>query len=565
MKLFTQVNKPVEFSFTATRAYADIFHDVDVDVLFSGPDGRTWRVPAFWGGENTFRVRFAAPLLGTYQYYSECSSPEDNGLHGQSGTVEVAPYTGTNPLYRHGRLGVAESGRTFEHEDGTPFFWLGDTWWAGLTPRLDWPRGFKELAGDRVAKGFTLVQIVAGPLPEFLDPWHPQQANEAGWPWERDWTRINPAFYDLADLRLASLVEHGLVPCIVGMWAYYLLAMGAENVKKHWRYLVARYGAYPVCWCLAGEVNLPLALYHELQATDLAEVARLQALGKEEARQQVDAWSDVLRYLAELDPYQNPRSAHPINLPPMESRGVVNDAALLDFVMAQTGHGGYFDLKPTVEMLDAAIHREPRMPVLNSEVCYEGIMGGNQHEVQRFLFWSSITTGAAGHTYGAQGLWGMSSRDEHYSGAAGNWGDGVWQDVMHYPGATHLGIGQRFFARYPWWLLEPLVVDNLPEGRISAFAAGIPGALAIYYLPAGCMPPDLSGTIATWNGRLGAIPINPAAQYHAYFFDPRTGVDLEIGPVQPDAEGRWTPPKKPTMDDWVLVLEDCRKPREKHE
>ena len=33
--------------------------------------------------------------------------------------------------------------------------------------------------------------------------------------------------------------------------------MGIERVKKHWRNLVARYGAYPVIWCLAGEVNLP--------------------------------------------------------------------------------------------------------------------------------------------------------------------------------------------------------------------------------------------------------------------------------------------------------------------
>ena len=31
-------------------------------------------------------------------------------------------------------------------------------------------------------------------------------------------------------------------------------------MKKHWRYLAARYGALPVVWCAAGEVNLPYYL-----------------------------------------------------------------------------------------------------------------------------------------------------------------------------------------------------------------------------------------------------------------------------------------------------------------
>ena len=36
----------------------------------------------------------------------------------------------------------------------------------GFTKRLSWPDGFDELAADRVAKGFTLVQIVAGVYPD---------------------------------------------------------------------------------------------------------------------------------------------------------------------------------------------------------------------------------------------------------------------------------------------------------------------------------------------------------------------------------------------------------------
>jgi hypothetical protein len=31
---------------------------------------------------------------------------------------------------------------------------------------------------------------------------------------------------------------------------------------------------------------------------------------------------------------------------------------------------------------------------------------------------------------------------------------------------------------------------------------------------------------------------------------------IELGAVMPDSSGRWNLPPKPTMEDWVLVLED---------
>ncbi|MCX6376828.1 MAG: DUF5060 domain-containing protein, partial [Armatimonadetes bacterium] len=195
-----QVNVAVQLAFDSTASYQDISSEIEVDVLFTGADGSEWRVPAFWAGGTAFRVRFAAPTPGRYTYRTVCSNAGDSGLHDQTGELEIAPYTGDNYLYRHGPLRVSQSRRTLEHADGTPFFWMGDTWWMGLTKRLDWPSGFEMLAADRVAKGFNLIQIVAGPLPDFDAEdatWHPQQANEAGWPWEKDWARINPEFYDL--------------------------------------------------------------------------------------------------------------------------------------------------------------------------------------------------------------------------------------------------------------------------------------------------------------------------------------------------------------------------------
>ncbi len=95
-----------------------------------------------------------------------CSDAKNRDLHDQALTLHVEAYAGTNAHYKHGPLKVGADGRHFEHADGTPFFWLGDTWWMGLCKRLSWPDGFETLTADRVHKGFTMVQIVAGLYPD---------------------------------------------------------------------------------------------------------------------------------------------------------------------------------------------------------------------------------------------------------------------------------------------------------------------------------------------------------------------------------------------------------------
>src|SRR5438552_15560834 len=125
----------VELSFTANRSYSDPFNEVTLDVLFKNPQGREFRVPAFWAGSNAWKARYASPVLGTHRFRTECSQTQDKGLHAITGKIEIKPYKGTNPLYVHGPIRVVPDHRHFEHADGTPFFWLGDTWWMGLSHR----------------------------------------------------------------------------------------------------------------------------------------------------------------------------------------------------------------------------------------------------------------------------------------------------------------------------------------------------------------------------------------------------------------------------------------------
>ena len=162
--LRTKTHVPVEITFVAALAQAEPFLNVTLDVVFTDPVGARMNVPAFWAGGNQWKVRYASPLVGGHSFRSQCSATDDAGLHGIEGRVEVVRYDGDNLLYRRGPVRVSGDRRHFEHADGSPFLWLGDTWWKCLCKRMTW-EGFQELTADRKAKGFNAVQIVCGPYP----------------------------------------------------------------------------------------------------------------------------------------------------------------------------------------------------------------------------------------------------------------------------------------------------------------------------------------------------------------------------------------------------------------
>jgi len=527
MSIIVERNCVTEIPFRAAAHYGDPYNEVDLDVVFTSA-GVEFRAPAFWAGGHVWKVRFAGAETGDYLFKTFASNADDAGLHGQEGTISVVPYTAQSPLIEHGRLRVAEDRRHFEHADGTPFFWVGDTWWMGLSTRCDWPHGFKELAADRVARGFNVIQIIAGPYPD-MEAWDPRGRNEAGFPFEADFARVNPAYYDHADLKIGHLVASGLLPCIVGMWGYYMPVIGLERIKRFWRYLVARYGAYPVVWCLCGEGTMP---YY------------LSETKEEDAALQKRDWTEAMAYLREIDGYRNLITIHPTQY----GREQVEDPSLMDFEMLQTGHGDLDSVPNTMEAVSKSVDREPRMPVVNSEVNYEGILGRAWQNIQRLCFYHSVLRGTAGHTYGANGIWQMSTKERPYgpSPHGACWGNTPWREAMHLPGGRQVALGGGLLSRFPWWELRPQEgwVDEPPkeDDPYGVVAVGIPGRLRIIYVPMCWAPPVIKA-------------IEPGAAYRAYYFDPCTGEETSLGAVNPDAGGNWQPPQPPECHDWVLVLE----------
>ncbi len=529
MNTGTGRNHVVRITWKTDIDYKDPYSDIEFGVRITGPDNLQIQHPGFWAGDNLWQVRIALPQTGEYSFETICSNPNDKRLHGQQSQISVNEYKGQNPFFQHGRIQIAEDKRHFEHKDGTPFFWLGDTWWMGLCSRLDYPSGFKTLVKDRVEKGFNVIQIVAGPYPD-MEERDPRGKNPAGYPFISEFRSINPEYYDDADKKIWGLVEAGLMPCIVGMWGYYLPRIGLEGVKRFWRYLVARYGAYPVAWCIAGEATMPFYL---------------SKTKTEDSQIQKEGWTEVTRYVKEIDGFKNPITIHPTHW----GREMVDDPALLDFEMLQTGHSDLDSIPNNANSVIQSVQKEPHMPAIVAEVNYEGILGRCWQNIQRLNFYSSVLNGAAGHTYGANGIWQMSTIEKPYgkSPHGRSWGNTPWQDAYQLPGSFQTGLGGGFMRRFPWWKLERhpewVQPECDPSKPYSCTAAGIPGKLRIIYSPLMWDPPKICA-------------LEKDCSYRAYFFDPLNGIDVPIGKVNPNQDGEWRPPEHPgEVHDWLVVVE----------
>lgn len=519
---------PTEWSYVSGQQYSDPFNQVEVDAVVTTPSGIEERVPAFWGGGSVWRVRYAPQGPGTYRVRSVCSDKSNPDLHDRTMTLDVQPYDGDNPHYKHGILRVAPDKRHFQHADGTPFFWLGDTWWMGLCKRLSWPDGFQTLTADRVQKGFSIVQIVAGLYPD-MPPFDERGANEAGFPWTQDFSRINPAYFDMADVRIQHLADNGLAACVVGFWGYFIPLMGVEKAKQHWRNIIARWSAYPVVWCLAGEGTMPFYLSKTPQ---------------KDAAMQKDGLTEIARYVHATDPHNHLITIHPSK----SARFCVNDDSLLDFDMLQTGHSDRASVPNTIQTINGSLASTPKMPVLVGEVCYETIMQASRQEVERFMFLACLLSGTAGHTYGANGIWQLNTRKKPYglSPHGHSWGGLPWEDAAQLPGSGQLGLAKKLLTRYSWWKLqsEPDLISPRwsAENYWMPYAGRIPGEAIIAFLPG-------SYGNATFRNL-------PQATYRAFFYNPASAEETEIGKITPDASGSWEIAKVPIFQDWVVVLEN---------
>ena len=504
-----------EQAFTGRESAAP---ETDLTVDFTSPSGKVRSVLGFWDGGATWRVRFSADEMGEWKYRTH-SAPVVPGLDGQAGQFQCDRRAGAKSAFlRHGSVRISADGRHFEHADGTPFFWLGDTVWYGaiLSAAPDW----ETYLNDREGKGFSVVHF------NVVAPRNGVAADENG---EISFTgveniRMNPKFYQRLDQRVEAVNAHGVLAALVQTWGLRKEDSGnylpESQMVRLMRYLEARYGANYVVWILTGDAH-----YEGEQGERFKRIGRTVFGGRPHA----------------------PTTLHPAGMRfPFES---FREEKWLDFLIYQSGHG---DDARTLEWIHSGPvstfwQKSPARPLINLEPPYEGHLGYQSRKphtdyvTRRAIYWSLLNAPTAGVTYGAHGVWSWHTKpgepptDHPNTGVAK-----TWREALPFPGSTQMKFLGEMFQSIAWWELAP------DEGLLGAQPGGTDPArhvsasrskkadLALLYLPVG-------GNVTLRPGVL-------AANLRAEWFDPRSGQRSIAKEV---ARGAFA---APDTSDWVLLL-----------
>lgn len=508
-----------ERRFTGSGTYANPFQDVQLTVTFTSPSGEERHVNGFWDGRDTWRVRFSPDETGTWSYTTR-SNPNDSGLHGQDGTLECGASAGSTRFEQHGPIGLSNNRRYLVHADGTPFLWLGDTAWNG--PLRATPSEWAHYLRERVRQKFTAVQWVTTQW--LAAPDGDINGNTAFDGIEK--IRVHPAFFQRLDAYVEAICQAGLLNVPVLLWAaewrdaeYNPGAFLPEDQAiALGRYMVARWGSYPVAWILPGDSDY--------------------------RAEKAERWKRIGRAVFGDGPHA-PVSLHPGGI--QWNSEEFQHESWLDILGYQSGHG---DDEATLEWLlcgppATTWQIEPIRPFINLEPPYEYHISYQSKTrispdfTRRALYWSLLVSPTAGVTYGGHGVWGW---DDGTTPPIAHPNTGIplhWKQALTMAAAEQVCYLADLFESIEWWQLAPspdLLESQLGEQdrrRFVTASKSPEGDLIMVYIPA--------------DREIRLKLVGQRADLSAIWFDPRTGVrqpaTLNGGHMITPAPG-----------DWVLLL-----------
>ena len=439
-----------EKTLTSTHPYSKTqkYKEVILNATFIAPNGVRYKVPGFWDGGGIWRIRFSPLMPGRWTYTIDSTDSQLDARENDGSFIAVQPSRHemeANPNYR-GFLKLSSNRRFLTYGDGTPFFWLGDTTWDGNSKNMPYQTDFKLYVDNRKEKGFSVLQILVAEPSDALNqrrlegckPPRYTGCNEAGYVYEvpslsyRLRSRlyralgfaiapypeeINPESFQNLDLRLKYILDQGMVPYIVFAWAADFGALSTASLKSYVKYIIARYQAYNVIWCISGEHYL------------VKDKSNFKAIGD---------------YVHEIDALQHLTTIH----------GWTQDFVgepWLDFVSATA-----WDLPEKMyEVLFKTLER-PGVPFVMAESRYDGNEPTAAYGPRKYAL-EALTAGAMGYTYGADGVW--------------NWGvDPRYPDPrarLDIQSSSEMNRIAEFFTSLEWWKLSP--ANGLADpGRVLA-------------------------------------------------------------------------------------------------
>lgn len=485
-------------TFTADRDYANPFGDVDVIAEVTRPDGSRQTLRAFWDGGRIWRVRVRCEQRGAYRVTAHAADGKNWGEKKFTVNDHLAPP----------RLSISDDRTHFIGGDDKPWFYLADTAWNGALRSTD--ADWKTYLDQRARQKFTAIQFVTTQWRggrKVLD----QQAFEG----LKNIT-ISPAFFQRMDRKFAAVVDRGLTPAPVMLWALQKddpgQALDEADAIRLARYELARWGALDVIWLVGGD-------------------------GRYDG--QVDRWKRLGQAVFEHHPEQI-ATLHPCGQSWIGEKFA--DQAWYDFVGYQSGHGGSdnhlrFITQKIVERWDKV-----NRPVINLEPNYEAhpsYESGKKHpplHVRRAAYWSLLVAPPAGITYGNNSIWTWNDKAGTSEGHERLGPTEPWRHGLDLPAVGDMTILRDCFESGPWSMLRPApkLVANQPGDKdpkkFIAAAQTQDGSWTVLYTPV-----------------KQAIELTKTPSGKAQWFDPRTGRRRDA-----KADGKTLTP--PDDNDWVLEI-----------
>lgn len=501
-----------EVALKSSVRYSNAVQQAELEATFVSPLGETNRVPGFWDGRKTWRVRFAPDMPGRWVYFTSCSDAANQGLHQQSGEFLCTAATGQTRFGEHGPLRVARNRRHLEHADRTPFLWLGDAAWDA--PGRAELKDLQFYASERARQKFNVVQWkltpTAGKKPK---------APFTG----RERISLDVDYWKQLDAKMDALNRAGLLSALAPLWE---IGPDAEDVLTEdqaavlLRYAVARWGANNVAWIVAFEAD---------------------RTGRQATR-----WQRIGRRV-----FGNITHA-PVILLPGETHWVVDEFRTETWVDAF----GFSTAQVTNEdelqwLLNGPLTLErrkvPTRPLIAlsppAEVTAQTKSGQglDADQVRHLLWWSLLVTTPAGVSYRADDVATWNPVTEKLP--KGEKSPPAWKQALALPGAKSVAPLSEAFNSIPFDRLLPysLAVVNQAGRRSPLRFIAAEGTeardLTVLYVP----------QERTVEVALGAIPRKPTTTW----FNTRTGqIRPAIGTVGP---GAWQF-AAPGAGDWLLML-----------
>ncbi len=380
-----------------SQSRGDSPEETSIAAEFVSPSGTTNLVPGFRDGRNIWRIRFQPDQPGRWEYRTICSNPNNRRLHHQRGQFLCTAIEPGSRFAKHGPVKRVRNQAYFQHQDGTPFFWIADLASNGV--RMSSDKDWRYYCEARIRQGFNAVQWRLSAKPDAQN----ETPLMNGTP--------NLRFFQRADRRIEAMDQAGLLSVIELTDTDH--AEGEPTaLKEITRHAVARWSANNVAWLLS-----PNTVDAEKTVRFLNDLS--------------ECFSDSDRFLVLL---AFPERARKINL--------------ADFPWID----GISTTASSLENLRALI--ATNIPVIAATRQLENsIVNGvriDDSTIRNEVWPRLLRLRAAGYTYGAAGVRDWDASLENSADLP------LWQKSIFLPGAKQQAFVSHLYAELPYWKLKPL-------------------------------------------------------------------------------------------------------------